>query len=108
MRKTTREFWDATWEGQGSAAALDPASPALVRQFERALDAALAQALALWGGRAATLMELGCGGSVYLPYLARRFGLDVTGLDYSAIGCNRARRILAASDFGAPLTSFGD
>jgi SAM-dependent methyltransferase len=40
------------------------------------------------------LIEIGCGRSQLLPYFAKRFGLRVSGLDYSAVGCEKARRIL--------------
>jgi SAM-dependent methyltransferase len=96
LRKTSREFWDGVWAQQGAASALDPTSPALVRHYDRMLDQAIAASLAHWGGRAASLIELGCGGSVYLPYFALRYGLAVAGLDYSDQGCARARAILDA------------
>src|SRR5579871_3084155 len=41
-----------------------------------------------------SLLEIGCGGSRFLPYFARSFGFTVSGLDYSATGCEQARRVL--------------
>ena len=40
------------------------------------------------------LLEVGCGGSQYLAYFAKEFGLHVTGLDYSEPGCASAARLL--------------
>lgn len=45
--------------------------------------------------RAETALEVGCGDSVWLPYLARQAGLrHVAGIDYSAAGCDMLRRRL--------------
>jgi 2-polyprenyl-3-methyl-5-hydroxy-6-metoxy-1,4-benzoquinol methylase len=45
-------------------------------------------------GRGSRLIEVGCGGSVWLPYFAREHGFDVTGLDYATQGCAAAVRAL--------------
>jgi 2-polyprenyl-6-hydroxyphenyl methylase/3-demethylubiquinone-9 3-methyltransferase len=42
-------------------------------------------------------IELGAGNSAYLPSLASQFGYRVSGLDYSALGVELARRNLAAA-----------
>ena len=41
-----------------------------------------------------SLIEIGAGGSEYLPYLHHKFGFEVTGLDYSEVGCESARELL--------------
>jgi len=40
------------------------------------------------------LLELGAGGSIWLPYFAKTFGFNVYGIDYSAKGCDMAKRNL--------------
>lgn len=40
------------------------------------------------------LLELGAGGSIWLPYFAREFGFEVYGIDYSKKGCEIAERNL--------------
>jgi SAM-dependent methyltransferase len=45
---------------------------------------------------AASILEVGCGNSIWLPYLARETGASVAGLDYSEAGCDLVRRRLAA------------
>ena len=57
--------------------------------FERAFETGV--------GKSRKLLELGCGGSTYLPYFARRFGFEVYGLDYSERGCELARQMCEAS-----------
>ncbi len=41
------------------------------------------------------VLEIGCGNSVWLPYLHQYFGLEVNGLDYSEQACKRSKEILA-------------
>ena len=41
------------------------------------------------------MIEVGCARSHWLPYFAREFGFSVTGLDYSPLGCEQEREILA-------------
>ena len=40
------------------------------------------------------LLELGAGGSIWLPYFAMEFGYEVYGIDYSKKGCEIAERNL--------------
>lgn len=46
--------------------------------------------------RPLSLLEVGCGNTPWLPYLGRRTGLPVKGMDYSPAGCDLARDRLAA------------
>jgi 2-polyprenyl-3-methyl-5-hydroxy-6-metoxy-1,4-benzoquinol methylase len=41
-----------------------------------------------------SLLEIGCGGSQWLPAFAKRFGVHVCGIDYSEQGCELARAML--------------
>jgi 2-polyprenyl-3-methyl-5-hydroxy-6-metoxy-1,4-benzoquinol methylase len=34
-----------------------------------------------------SILEVGCGNSVWLPYLAKKFSIEVAGVDYSEKGC---------------------
>ncbi len=44
--------------------------------------------------RPQTVLEIGCGNSVWLPYLSRAANVRVSGIDYSEKGCELARRRL--------------
>jgi|ERR1051325_5653887 2-polyprenyl-3-methyl-5-hydroxy-6-metoxy-1,4-benzoquinol methylase len=48
--------------------------------------------------RATSLLEVGCGNSTWLPYLARKAGIEVAGMDYSEHGCEQARTNLRSED----------
>ncbi len=41
------------------------------------------------------LLEMGAGGSIWLPYFAKVFGFDVSGIDYSSTGCEVAQKNLS-------------
>jgi 2-polyprenyl-3-methyl-5-hydroxy-6-metoxy-1,4-benzoquinol methylase len=41
-----------------------------------------------------TFFEVGCGSSGWLPYFAKEYGLKVSGIDYSEIGCRLAEENL--------------
>jgi SAM-dependent methyltransferase len=45
--------------------------------------------------RGSRFLELGCAQSRWLPFFGNEFGLRVEGLDYSAVGCAKARELLA-------------
>lgn len=40
------------------------------------------------------ILEIGCAGAVWLPYLRRYFGLEVCGIDYSEAGGTKSREVL--------------
>ncbi len=44
--------------------------------------------------KGATLLEIGCACSSWLPYFAKEYGFEVSGIDYSEIGCEQERQIL--------------
>jgi 2-polyprenyl-3-methyl-5-hydroxy-6-metoxy-1,4-benzoquinol methylase len=94
--KARREHWERVWLIGGLPAPFDPASRSLndhpARVFDRFVSETFERARVPAG---ASLIELGCGRSVYLPYFARRFGLAVAGIDYSETGCDQARALLA-------------
>jgi len=49
------------------------------------------------------LLEIGCAKSAWLPYFAKEFGFSVSGLDYSPIGCEMARKVLQANEIVAEV-----
>jgi len=46
--------------------------------------------------KAKSILEVGCGNSIWLPHLARETGATAAGLDYSQQGCELTRRHLRA------------
>ncbi|MCZ6772525.1 MAG: class I SAM-dependent methyltransferase [Proteobacteria bacterium] len=71
-------------------------STSLNDYLARAFDEYFSSVFSQWPPpKGATLIELGCGRSVWLPYFATSYGLSVSGVDYSESGCNQARALLA-------------
>jgi len=90
-----KEYWDSSWNAEKRLPeAFDPGVAGPRGLFRRPFHHFFVEHLADIGPRGASLIEVGCGRSQLLPYFARQFGLRVSGLDYSAIGCERARQIL--------------
>lgn len=50
-----------------------------------------------------SVMEIGCGNSIWLAYLARLRNLSVSGLDYTDIGCKTAEKILAQNNVSGKI-----
>lgn len=88
-RKSDVEYWNEFWR-RASGRTSDS-------YYRRRLDRAFAAALHGLDTNGMNLLEVGVGGSEYLPYFHRRFGFEVAGIDYSETGCESAKALLAAS-----------
>lgn len=88
-RKSNVEYWDEFWR-RASGQTADS-------YYRRRLDKAFTKALDTLETQGMSLLEVGVGGSEYLPYFHRRFGFRVGGIDYSQTGCVTARELLAAT-----------
>ena len=99
---TTKDFWRDRHLG-------DRRKNLYPRTWRRLLDCELdlcfRRYLPPFRGR--RILELGCGGSIWMPYFARQFGMEVYGIDYSEDGIGRSRQILATNGVRANLI-FGD
>lgn len=96
---TDRQFWDDKLHEK-------PVRDILPRPERRQLDYAVRGLLDrhLHGLRGGCVLELGCGGSVWLPHLALHFGMRISGVDFSSIALEKSRRILRANGVEADLT----
>lgn len=94
--KASLEHWESVWAGSEMPARLVVKSTSLNNYPARAFDEFFSSVFSRWPPpKGATLIELGCGRSVWLPYFATSFGLNVSGVDYSETGCNQTRALLA-------------
>lgn len=86
------EHWDTVWQ-----------------QYTRALYRPIAQSWTCMAARqrdfffqyvprGARLIEIGCGGSLWLPFFGRHLGCKVWGIDYSADGVRLCQEYLACED----------
>jgi len=110
--KAGKDHWDEAWARTSLPPVIEPRSRGLNHHFDRRIHAYLQGVFGIARRADARLLEIGCGNSVLLPYLAREFGFEPNGLDYSELGCRRAGESLAREgidgmiwreDFFAPL-----
>ncbi len=93
--KAGKRYWDEWWSNkEHPPQRFDPFSPRrrdwvnmrFHRYFIRALEGIATE------GK--SFLEIGCGASFWLPYFAKQFGFEVTGIDYSNVGCAQAEKTL--------------
>jgi 2-polyprenyl-3-methyl-5-hydroxy-6-metoxy-1,4-benzoquinol methylase len=91
-----REYWDQAWEAEPLPQPVDPEEPGARNYVRRRYDRLFRE---VFHGlpENSRLLEIGAARSPWLPYFARRFGMRVTGLDYSPAGCEQARDVLAGA-----------
>jgi 2-polyprenyl-3-methyl-5-hydroxy-6-metoxy-1,4-benzoquinol methylase len=92
--KAGKAYWNTTERNQEID--MRPFSPNRggIRGFGKTVwHRAFHTALGEFAGDGKKLLELGCGGSAFLPYFWREFGLQVDGIDYSERGCELARQM---------------
>ena len=91
-----RDYWDQLWASAPPPGAFDPSRPGLRNFLNRNLDGEFRRVFAGCGlGPGTRSLEIGCAQSYWLPHFGRAYGFAVAGLDYSAIGCERSRALLA-------------
>jgi 2-polyprenyl-3-methyl-5-hydroxy-6-metoxy-1,4-benzoquinol methylase len=93
--KAGKAHWDLTWRQTNLPPAINPCAPGLNNRVNREFHRYFTRAFAGMQTHRLDLLEVGCGTSVMLPYLARSFGFRAHGLDYSELGCRKAEEILA-------------
>lgn len=89
--RTEKEFWETEYYwGSAEQERDDPMQPA-----DRSLAAALERHAAASPGE--RVLEIGCAPAKWLALYARRFGAEVSGIEYSSKGVAVSRETLAAA-----------
>lgn len=113
--KAGKAYWSSTWEKSALPAAIDPYDHARGNFAVRHFHALFSELFSDGDASGASLLEIGCARSVWLPYFAKQFGFKVSGIDYSGVGCQQAGDILqregitgeiVCADFYSPPSSF--
>jgi len=91
MEKTKKNYWDKNWRNAGSGI-----KPTRRRKnyFWKRLDTVFDSIFRGPKANKKLLIEIGAGGSEWLPAISRAYGFKAYGLDYSQEGCERARKNL--------------
>ena len=87
-----REHWEAIYR----SASIPPQGAAWSPRTYDALVLGWALRREIERARPRSVLEIGCGNSTWLGYLAKTYGVRVAGIDYSPLGCALARQRLAA------------
>ena len=94
MDKAGRTYWDHVWLERGASAGVEPFEPDFRDPVSRGFRRYFHNLFSRMETRGMRLLEIGCAGSVWLPYFAREFGFSIYGIDYSEVGCAREKHIL--------------
>ncbi len=92
-RLTSEAYWTSTWARRSLLAPARWERHPAVRAMARVIEAQLAL-LPDARREKPRVLEVGCADSYWLPYAARKWGADVTGVDFSATGCQQAEEQL--------------
>jgi len=104
MDKAGITHWDGLWSENPLPFAWAPDRPGVKQYVPRRFDEYFTRLfIPLRPTAGKTLLEIGCASSASLPYFARQFGFAVTGIDYSEIGCRRARAVLERERVRGPV-----
>lgn len=91
---TTPDYWENTWAHTDVPDAIDPHNDAPENHYYRVMHSLFTRVLGAHGPPGARLIEIGCGGSRWLPYFHRSFGYDISGIDYTEAGIRLSQAIL--------------
>lgn len=92
--KAGRDYWEGIWASVQLPKPVDPRIKGLNNYVDRHLHGLFKTALGDMGTEGKRFLEIGCGNSAWLPYFAKEYGFDISGLDYSDSGCRNAKEIL--------------
>ena len=104
--KARVDHWETIWSGMDMPAPLETAGRSVRGHLARCFDGFFSGAFRRFadkGPEQISVIELGCGRSVWLPWFAGRFGCTVAGLDYSQTGCRQAEALLARDDISGDI-----
>lgn len=94
-QKVDRQYWERIWQSGGLPREVEPERDTLRNHSYHDFHLLFSKYLERQHGK--RLIEFGCAQSIWLCYFARHFGLDITGIDYSPLGCKKASVLLARS-----------
>lgn len=104
-------FWDRRWKNKPVPTPINPHIDKVGNHTYRRHHEYLVKVFQGQNTKGQKLLEIGCGRSRWLPYLAIEFGFEVTGIDYSDVGCETSQAIfdkanvpgrIVKGDFFAP------
>jgi len=94
MKKTEKAYWNNLWTTKYDLQAIDPNATNIHQWVNQRFHEYFSNTFNKISTKGKTLLEIGCGGSIWLPYFAKEYNFIIAGLDYSEEGCVSAKKIL--------------
>ena len=95
MRALTEPtYWEQIWAASDLPRPFDPSDGSVRNSANMAFHRLFSEVLRAEPCEEGSLVELGCSQSKWLPYFRKEHKLLVAGIDYSPLGCARARLML--------------
>jgi 2-polyprenyl-3-methyl-5-hydroxy-6-metoxy-1,4-benzoquinol methylase len=92
--KAGTKYWDNLWEKRAPTRSINPSDKSMRNYVNSRFHLLFKEFFSKFASKEVKLLEIGCAGSQWLPYFAKEFKFQVTGLDYSEIGCLQASATL--------------
>ena len=83
MKKTEKAYWNTLWKKKYELLAIDPYATSVHQWVNQRFHEYFNSTFNKISTQGKTLLEIGCGGSNWLPYFAREYNFIIAGLDYS-------------------------
>lgn len=93
--KAGKQYWNDSWIASEIPCPIDPHKLGVNNYTNRRFHEYFCQKFLGRKNQGLKLLEIGSARSAWLPYFAKEFGFKVYGIDYSEIGCQQARQVLA-------------
>lgn len=92
--KTTEDYWTDFWKNHQLPEFHGVEGSSLKNYVQRNFHAFYFKHLKNDSAKSKSIIEIGCGNSIWLTYFNRTFGMQVAGIDYSEFGCQQTKKIL--------------
>ncbi len=103
MDKAGQQYWNDSWAASKLPDAMNPLDLSLDNYVSRRFHSLFVNIFDGVQTQSLKLLEVGCAKSTWLPYFSKEFGFEVSGLDYSPIGCEMATKITRANGVDAKI-----
>jgi 2-polyprenyl-3-methyl-5-hydroxy-6-metoxy-1,4-benzoquinol methylase len=98
-----KEYWKQLWGHRVTSPPAEPTGDGITNYVVRKYDEFFHQCLDGLKPDETSILEVGCAGSMWLPYFAQEFGFDITGLDYTENGCAQTEEILERANLNGRI-----
>ena len=95
--KAGKKYWDSVWINDSLPLPVNPKLTNIDNYVNIRFHEFFSNLFSQIEPHGKSLLEIGCANSSWLPYFAQEFGFNISGLDYSEIGCEQSRKILLNS-----------